>query len=93
MKKINYEYPLEPDWNQSEIVKVIEFYNNIELAYEKGVNRDVLLNSFNEFKKIVPMKMNQNNLGKIFEDESGYSIYKTMKLARKSDKEIIRIEI
>lgn len=91
MENKNYEYPLEPDWTKSELVQAIKFYNDIELAYEGGINREELLRSFNEFRKIVPMKMQQNNLGKLFEEESGYSIYKTITKARKSSSKIIKM--
>ncbi|MGR3741926.1 UPF0223 family protein [Companilactobacillus sp. DQM5] len=82
--KKSYEYPIEYDWDTEEITKVINFYNMVESIYEKGVDKKEFINSYNEFRKIVPMKMDQNNLSKRFEKESGYSIYKSVKEVQRS---------
>ncbi|MBO0994481.1 UPF0223 family protein [Bacillus sp. SD088] len=79
---MEYSYPFSIDWTQDEIVTVIQFFQKIEQAYEKGVNRDELLHEYRKFKKIVPAKSDEKIYGKEFEDSSGYSLYKTVKKAK-----------
>ncbi|GKQ42821.1 UPF0223 protein [Companilactobacillus sp. RD055328] len=86
----NYEYPIDYDWSTEEITNIIKFYNVIEEAYEGGVDKNKLLSAYNDFRKIVPMKMDQNNLSKRFETESGYSIYKVIKAAQGATIEYIK---
>ncbi len=87
---MDYEYPFENDWSMEEIVTVISFYNCIEKAYEEGISREELMNGYREFKQIVDSKSLEKQLDKQFEEASGYSIYKTMKLAKEN--EFIRVK-
>lgn len=87
--KINY--PLESHWTTDEIISVSEFYKTIELANSTGVDREELLYTYREFKKIVPSKMEEKQLGRAYEDESGFSIYRTIKFARENNKDNIKI--
>lgn len=80
----NYSYPLNSDWNQDEIVKVIALYNAVEMAYEHGIKREDFLQKYRTFQQVVPMKMEQKQLDKDFELESGYSIYQVFKQSQKT---------
>lgn len=80
----NYSYPLNSDWNQDEIVKVIALYNAVEAAYERGIKREDFLQKYRTFQQVVPMKMEQKQLDKDFELESGYSIYQVFKQCQKT---------
>jgi len=75
----NYSYPLDENWTQDDIVTVIDLYNEVEKAYESGVQRDEFLQKYRSFQQVVPMKMEQKRLDKAFELESGYSIYQVFK--------------
>lgn len=86
---MNYEYPFENDWSTDEIVTVISFYNCIEQAYEEGIDRDTLYESYRLFKSIVDSKSLEKQLDKAFKEASGYSIYETMKAAK--DKSFIKM--
>ncbi|MFD1671175.1 UPF0223 family protein [Agrilactobacillus yilanensis] len=85
----NYSYPLDTSWTTEEIIVVIGFYNNVEKANEKGITKQDLLASYEQFKKIVPSKMQEKQLGKQFETVSGYSIYQTVQAAKQSQNKII----
>lgn len=89
-KENNYEYPIEYDWTTAEITDVIKFYNLIEAAYEGGADTSELIRAHNRFRSVVPMKMDQNNLAKRFETESGYSIYKVMKEASNTNAKVVK---
>ncbi len=78
----SYSYPLDENWTQDEIVKVIDLYNMVEKAYESGVNREEFLQKYRSFQQVVPMMMEQKRLDKEFELESGYSIYQVFKKCR-----------
>ncbi|KRK80676.1 UPF0223 family protein [Companilactobacillus nodensis] len=80
----NYSYPLNSDWNQDDIVKVIALYNAVETAYEHGIKREDFLQKYRAFQQVVPMKMEQKQLDKDFEFESGYSIYQVFKQSQKT---------
>lgn len=82
MFAVEYQYPIDHDWSTEEIVEVIHFYESIEQAYEKGIDRDKLLSLYNRFKEIVPGKAQEKTLCGEFEEVSGYSTYRTIKKAR-----------
>jgi uncharacterized protein YktA (UPF0223 family) len=75
---MEYQYPIDHNWSTDEIVDVIKFYECIELAYEKGIDRDALLNVYRRFKEIVTSKAEEKKLCGEFEEMSGYSSYRTI---------------
>lgn len=76
---MEYQYPIDYHWTTDEIVDVIKFYEAVERAYEKGIDRDELMNIYRRFKEIVPSKAEEKTLCGEFEDISGYSSYRTIK--------------
>lgn len=78
---MEYSYPLRTDWKTEEIISVIAFYEIIEQAYEEGAKQEKVMNSYREFKKIVPSKAEEKTLLKEFEEASGYSSYSVIKSA------------
>lgn len=74
----NYNYPLNSDWSTEEMVQVIQFFNAVEQAYEKGISAEAFKKAYNQFKEIVTSKSEEKQLGKAFESTSGYSIYRTV---------------
>ncbi|NYE05350.1 uncharacterized protein YktA (UPF0223 family) [Bacillus niacini] len=79
---MEYQYPIDYHWTTDEIVDVIKFYEAIERAYEKGIERDELMDIYRRFKEIVPGKAEEKTLCGEFEDISGYSSYRTIKKAK-----------
>lgn len=79
---MEYQYPIDYHWTTDEIVDVIKFYEAIERAYEKGIDRDQLMDIYRRFKEIVPGKAEEKTLCGEFEDISGYSSYRTIKKAK-----------
>ena len=51
---MEYQYPLDLDWTNDEMMKVIHFFNKIENYYESSVKGDEVLNAYKNFKHIVP---------------------------------------
>ena len=79
---MDYQYPIDVEWSQEEMVQVISFFNAIELYYESNVERDVLLTRYQAFKKVVPGKADEKNIFNTFKSESGYDSYQVMKIAK-----------
>ncbi|MEH7493993.1 UPF0223 family protein [Neobacillus niacini] len=79
---MEYQYPIDYHWTTDEIVDVIKFYEAIERAYEKSIERDELMDIYRRFKEIVPGKAEEKTLCGEFEDISGYSSYRTIKKAK-----------
>ncbi|MEH7110770.1 UPF0223 family protein [Neobacillus niacini] len=79
---MEYQYPIDYHWTTDEIVDVIKFYEAIEKAYEKGLDRDELMTIYRRFKEIVPSKAEEKTLCGELEEISGYSSYKVIKKAK-----------
>lgn len=91
---MDYSYPISSDWSVEEIIEVINFFEGIEQAYEKGIKREEMLAKYRRFKEIVPSKAEEKTLFKEFEEVSRYASYPVVKLARElEDGQIIRIEM
>ena len=76
---MEYQYPIDYTWSTDEIVDVIHFYECIEQAYEKGIDRDLLLQAYRRFKEVVPGKAQEKTLFNEFEEVSGYVPYQAVK--------------
>lgn len=82
---MEYQYPIEHHWTTEEIIDVIQFYQSIERAYEKGIEREELMNAYRRFKEIVPGKADERTLCNDFEEMSGYSSFRTVKMAKEAE--------
>ncbi|MBT2756167.1 UPF0223 family protein [Mesobacillus foraminis] len=79
---MEYQYPIDHTWSTDEIIDVIRFFEGIEQAYEKGIDREALMAAYRRFKEIVPGKSEEKKIFNEFEEESGYSSYRTIKAAK-----------
>ncbi|MEW9050316.1 MAG: UPF0223 family protein [Neobacillus sp.] len=84
---MEYQYPIDYHWSTDEIVDVIKFYEAIEMAYEKGIDREHLMLVYRRFKEIVPSKSEEKTLCSEFEEISGYSAYRVLKKAKEATAE------
>jgi len=88
---MEYTYPFSLDWSTEEIVDVVQFFEAIEKAYEKGVKREELLLKYRRFKEIVPSIAEEKTYFREFEKESGYASYPIVKLVKeKGDNTVIK---
>lgn len=76
---MEYSYPIDLEWTNEEMMQVVAFFNAIEKYYESKVEGKVLLERYNQFKKIVPGKAQEKQIFKEFEKQSGYNSYKAVK--------------
>ncbi|SER59451.1 UPF0223 family protein [Psychrobacillus sp. OK032] len=88
---MEYTYPFSLDWSTEEIVEVVQFFEAIEKAYEKGVKREELLMKYRRFKEIVPSIAEEKTYFRQFEKESGYASYPIVKMMKeKGDNTVIK---
>ncbi|AKC76584.1 MULTISPECIES: UPF0223 family protein [Staphylococcus] len=83
---MEYQYPLDLDWSNEEMVDVIAFFNKIENYYENSVNGQDLMNHYKRFKEIVPSKAEEKQLFKEFEEKSNYNSYKVVQEVKNNPK-------
>lgn len=81
---MEYQYPIDYSWSTDEIVAVITFFENVEKAYETGVDREKLMAAYRRFKEIVPSKAEEKTICNEFEEVSGYSSYKVVQKAKQA---------
>ncbi len=81
---MEYQYPIDYSWSTEEIVDVIHFFEAIESAYEKGIQRETLMSAYRRFKEIVPSKAEEKKLCGEFEEISSYSAYRAVKKAKEA---------
>lgn len=88
---MEYTYPFSIDWSTEEIVDVVQFFEAIEKAYEKGIKREELMKKYRRFKEIVPSIAEEKTYFRDFEKESGYASYPIIKqMKEKDDSTIIK---
>ena len=80
---MEYQYPLDLDWSNDEMIEVIKFFNQIENYYEKSIIGTELMEQYKKFKQIVPSKAEEKQIFKEFEEKSGYNSYKVIQEVKK----------
>lgn len=76
---MEYQYPIDLDWSNEEMMDVVAFFNSIEAFYETKVEGQQLLNNYKKFKNVVPGKSEEKQIFKEFEKNSGYNSYQVVK--------------
>lgn len=89
---MEYSYPFSTDWSTEEIVDVVQFFEGIEQAYEKGIKRENMLAKYRRFKQIVPSQAEEKSIFREFEEASGYVSYPVVKLTKEgTDGTLIKV--
>ncbi|MDS3994133.1 UPF0223 family protein [Staphylococcus capitis] len=81
---MEYQYPLDLDWTNEEMMQVIHFFNKIENYYESFVKGEDVKKAYKKFKEIVPGKAEEKQIFKEFENKSGYNSYKVVQEVNKN---------
>ncbi|PSL27724.1 uncharacterized protein YktA (UPF0223 family) [Planomicrobium soli] len=90
---MEYSYPFSIDWSTDDIVDVVRFFEGIEMAYEKGINREDMFKRYKKFKEVVPSISEEKTYFREFEEESGYASFPVIKeMKAKSDGDFIRLD-
>ncbi|MGN7477190.1 UPF0223 family protein [Solibacillus silvestris] len=90
---MEYSYPLSTDWTTEEMVDVVHFFEVVEMAYEKGVKRELVMARYKRFKQIVPLQAEEKTICRDFEQASSYVPYRVVKLAKElADGQIVKMK-
>ena len=81
---MDYQYPISNDWSTEEVIVVIHFFECVEQAYERGIDRDQLMKAYRQFKEIIRSKAEEKQVCGEFEETSGYSAYRTVMKAKEA---------
>ena len=87
----DYQYPLDLEWSVEEMVTVTNMWTAVEQANELGIQVDVFLTTYKNFKEVVKSIGEEKSLGNNFEKVSGYSLYRTVQQAKKTSKGVLKI--
>lgn len=81
---MDYSYPFSMEWSTEEIVDVVSFFEGIEMAYEKGIKPEDMMERYRKFKKVVPAISEEKSYFREFEEESGYASFPVIKKIKES---------
>lgn len=87
----NYSFPINPDWNNDEIIVVVNFLSGVEKAYVSGISRAELANLYKAFKTVVTSISGEKQLDREFKKASGLSVYSVVKQLKDSSKTMIKM--
>ncbi len=87
----NYSFPINPDWNNDEIIVVVNFLSGVEKAYVSGISRTELANLYKAFKTVVTSISGEKQLDREFKKASGLSVYSVVKQLKDSSKTMIKM--
>lgn len=88
--KENFTYPMNLDWKTEELIKVMGIWQAVETAYESKIETEVFLDAYKQFKEVVKSIGEERQLGRDFEELTGYSLYKVVQLAKKRQTGLIK---
>lgn len=88
--KENFTYPMNIDWTTEELIKVMGIWQAVETAYESKIETEVFLDAYKQFKEVVKSIGEERQLGRDFEELTGYSLYKVVQLAKKRQTGLIK---
>lgn len=86
----NYTLPIESSWTVADIVAVSHFIDSVLAVYETGIAKNTLMTRYTQFREVMPAKSEQKQFDRDFERQTGYSIYRTMKLAQETTRDKVR---
>ena len=74
-----YDFEIDYDlFNTDEIVKIFNFFGLILKNAKHPVNKELLLNEYKEYRKILNNKSLEKQYDKNFEKKTGISIFRTI---------------
>ncbi|AOM83315.1 UPF0223 family protein [Salisediminibacterium beveridgei] len=79
------QLPVSIEWSTEEVIDVVNFFEAIDRAYGKGVERDLLITLYRHYKAVVPAKSEEKKHFKDYEEQTGQSAYHTVKKAKEGE--------
>lgn len=89
--KNNYSYPIDGQWSVEEITEIVDYYNQVERAYEGGIKGRDFLNAQTKFDRLVKSKAQRREMDKSFEADSSYVPFAVYKAAKQNPDKVIKM--
>ncbi|MBS9336097.1 UPF0223 family protein [Fructobacillus papyrifericola] len=86
----NYQLPIDGNWDTKDMIAVSQLVDAVLQVYENGCDKEQLLDAYHDFLQVMPAKSEQKRFDRDFEEQTGRSIYKTIQLAKQSEKKVIK---
>ncbi|WP_017548404.1 UPF0223 family protein [Salinicoccus carnicancri] len=83
-----YSYPIDADWTTEEVIDVVEFFEAVEAAFDKGVDSRVLKERYDRFKNVVPSKAEEKTIFRDFKQSSGMEAYRAVKQLKDLEEDV-----
>ena len=80
---MEYQYPLDLDWTNEEMMKVIHFLIKLKIIMNPLSKVKRLSMLINNLKKLCQVKLKKKQIFKEFENKSGYNSYKVVQEVNK----------
>lgn len=74
-----YSYPIDVDWTTDEVIDVVQFYEAVEMGFDKGIKKEILADKYRQFKNVVPSKAEEKTQFREFEKSSGFQPFQLIK--------------
>ena len=87
-----YQYPIDIDWTTEEMITVVEMWTVLEQAYEKGIETVIFLDTYKKFKQVIRSIGEEKKLGREFEELSGYSLYRAVQEAKRTNQKRLKMK-
>ncbi|CAH1853569.1 hypothetical protein R078138_00989 [Convivina praedatoris] len=87
----NYQLPIDGNWNTADIIAVSTLVDDVLMAYEEGIDCQKLLADYQAFCQVMPAKSEQKTFDRDLAQQTGYSIYQTIKQAQQATRKQLRL--
>ncbi|GAP02611.1 hypothetical protein FPFC_020590 [Fructobacillus pseudoficulneus] len=84
-----YQLPIDGNWTKDDIIAVSNLVDAVLQVYEGGCDQEYLLTTYRLFCEVLPAKSEQKTFDRDFENQTGRSIYQTMKLAQGNARRVV----
>lgn len=68
---MEYQYPMDVDWTTEEKIAVISFFQAVEKAYEKGIPKQELLDTYKRLKRLCHQKQKKRRIVQRLKKKAG----------------------
>lgn len=87
----NYQLPIDGNWTTADIIAVSTLVDDVLMAYEAGVDCQKILADYQGFCQVIPAKSEQKAFDRDLAQQTGYSIYQTIKQAQQTTRKQLHL--
>ncbi|CAH1850327.1 UPF0223 family protein [Convivina intestini] len=87
----NYQLPIDGNWTTADIIAVSTLVDDVLIAHEAGVDCQKILADYQAFCQVIPAKSEQKAFDRDLAQQTGYSIYQTIKQAQQTTRKQLHL--